>query len=238
MQYRFLIIAFLFYSNLNAQTNPQLRIKHLEDNFYIYTTYNDLNGVQFPSNGMFLVTPAGAILFDTPWDTSQLQPLLDTIRVRHHSNVVLGLATHFHNDRTACLHTLTNMGIATFSSKQTYELCIKYNEPNANSYFLRDTTFEVGGFSFETYYGGEGHSPDNIVIWFPRQKLLYGGCLIKSVDNNSLGNISDANIKAWPVTLKNIQNRFKKPRYEIPGHFSWENKGAIKHTIHLLKKMQ
>jgi len=88
---------------LFGQVNKKLRIEHLTDNFYVYTTYKDLNGFMFPSNSMYLVTDNGVVLFDTPWDTTQFQPLLDSISVRHNKKVVLAVSTHYHDDRTAGL---------------------------------------------------------------------------------------------------------------------------------------
>lgn len=98
-----------------------------------------------------------------------------------------------------------------------------------------DTSFNIGGIKMRVYFAGEGHTPDNIVVWFPQTKVLYGGCLIKSTEATSIGNIADANLKAYPTTLKKLQKEFPNPRYIIPGHQSWENKKSIEHTLELLK---
>ena len=47
----------------------------------------------------------------------------------------------------------------------------------------------MGQHAFQTYYGGQGHTPDNIVIWFDKEKILYGGCLVKS-DWRSKGSLT------------------------------------------------
>ena len=54
----------------------------LTGDFYIYTTYNTYQGNRIPANGMYLVTGAGVVLFDTPWDNTQFQPLLDSIQLK------------------------------------------------------------------------------------------------------------------------------------------------------------
>ncbi|MFK9866853.1 hypothetical protein ACJENL_27360, partial [Escherichia coli] len=80
----------------------KLEIRQLTKDFYVCITYGDPgNGTMFPSNSMYLVTDAGVVLIDTPWDTTQLQPLLDSIRVKHNEQVIMCLATHFHADKTA-----------------------------------------------------------------------------------------------------------------------------------------
>jgi glyoxylase-like metal-dependent hydrolase (beta-lactamase superfamily II)/peptidoglycan/xylan/chitin deacetylase (PgdA/CDA1 family) len=228
-----------FVSNFNTtikKSNPSsLVLNHLTDSFYIFTTFRQVNGCQFPSNGMYLVTEDGVVLFDTPWDTTQFQPLLDSILARHNKKVVLALSTHYHDDRTAGLEFLRQKGVKTYSSKMTYDLCKQYNEKQSEFYFVNDTTFSIGSYKFETYYPGEGHTKDNIIIWFDQHKILYAGCLVKSTDNSNLGNVENANIKEWTPTLKKVMKRYPKPNFVIPGHFGWINNKGLKHTIKLLR---
>lgn len=215
---------------------PPLKISHLTGDFYVYTTYKKLNGNPFPSNSMYLVTDSGVVMIDTPWDTTQFQPLLDSIKERHHKKVVLCIATHFHDDRTAGLEFLGKQGIKTYSSALTKELCIAHHEKQAAFTFSADTVFRVGNHTFQTYYPGEGHTKDNIVIWFPQEKILYGGCFIKSEESASLGNVADANTKEWKASVRRVKKRYKNAAYIIPGHFGWEKTGSLKHTLKLARK--
>lgn len=219
-----------------AEEEPNLVIKHLTDHFYIFTTFRDLNGYRFPSNGMYLIADEGAVLFDTPWDTTQFQPLLDSIRVKHQKEVRMAISTHFHDDRTAGLDFLKQKGVMTYSSKQTYCLCEERNEKQAAFFFEKDTVFRVGNYQFETYYPGAGHTEDNIVIWFNDYNILYGGCLVKSTENKGLGNVADANVAEWMPTIKNVIKKYPNPQFVIPGHFGWENKKALQHTLKLLRR--
>lgn len=232
------VLLLLVHSFLFSQENPPLDIKHLVDHFYVYTTYKDLNGYRFPSNSMYLVTENGVVLFDTPWDTRQFQPLLDSIAVKHQKKVLMAIATHSHDDRTAGLDFLNQKGIKTYSSQLTYALCKKHQEKTAQTSFKKDTVFTVGGYKFETYYPGEGHAQDNIVIWFDQFKLLYGGCLVKSTENNNLGNLTDANLEQWPLSIKKVIEKYPNPKFVIPGHFDWTNNNGLRHTLRLIKKQQ
>lgn len=223
---------------LLGQDTPAMKICHLVDNFYVYTTYKNFNGDRYPSNSMYLVTADGTVMFDTPWDTTQLQPLLDSIWVKHHSKVIMAIATHYHDDRTAGLGLLQQQGIKTYSSKMTYDLCKKNEEQQARFYFEQDTIFKLADYVLETYYAGEGHSSDNIVIWFANAKVLYGGCLVKSIENNHLGYLGDANIKAWSPTIRRLIRKYPTARFVVPGHFGWSNTKALRHTLRLLRKHQ
>ena len=67
----------------DAQKPTPLTITPLTNNFYVFTTYGEYQGEYYPANGMYVLTREGAILFDSPWDTTQFQPLLDSIRIKH-----------------------------------------------------------------------------------------------------------------------------------------------------------
>jgi len=235
-------ILFIFLLSLTrASSQPLYRgliITHLTGDFYIYTTYGSYKGNPVPANSMYMLTTKGAVLFDTPWDSTQFQPLLDSIKIKHNQDVVLCISTHFHEDRTAGLEFYRRKGIKTYTTKRTDEISKLRNEKRAEFLIYKDTLFTIGQHEFQTYYGGQGHSPDNIVIWFDKEKLLYGGCLVKSTEAEDLGNLSDANVKAWATTIKNIQHKFGNPDYIIPGHMDWHSKESLTHTLDLIQQYE
>ena len=232
------VLLLVFNPHVFGQHSEQrLRITHLTGDFYVYTTYGVYKGSPVPSNSMYLVTSKGVVLIDTPWDTTQFQPLLDSIQTRHHQNVVLCLATHFHGDRTDGLEFYKQHGIPTYTTKQTDELSRKEGMKRAQYLMDGDTTFQIGQYSFQTYFPGQGHAPDNIVVWFPKEKILYGGCLVKSVDDSTLGYLGDANINAYPATIRKVQAKCKNPNYIITGHDDWTNKNSLQHTLQMADEL-
>ncbi len=237
--FRLLFIGtFMQCTYLIAQTANGLEITHLTGDFYMYTTYQNLNGSPFPSNSMYLVTSKGVVLFDTPWDSLQFKPLLDSIQTKHNLTAVMCISTHFHADRTAGINYYKSLGIPTFSSKQTFELCALHDENQPAYYFSNDTVFTIGDHSFSTFYPGAGHSPDNIVIWFEDEKILYGGCLVKSTEVNNLGNLSDADIASWKTAIEKLIKKYPDAEFIIPGHFGWNSKKSLQHTFRLLRKYE
>ncbi|MCX6319525.1 MAG: BlaB/IND/MUS family subclass B1 metallo-beta-lactamase [Bacteroidetes bacterium] len=234
----FLAFTFITFNSF-AQTAPQkLVITPLTGDFYVYTTYNTYEDNRTPANGMYLVTNDGVVLFDTPWDTTQFQPLLDTIQQRHNKKVILCFATHWHSDKTNGLEYYRQQGIKTYTTVLTDQLSEKNNKKRAEYLMTKDTTFTAGQYTFETYFPGEGHTTDNIVIWFKKERVLYGGCLIKGVDDETLGYLGDANKMAYVTTLKNVQRKCRKPRYIIIAHSDWTNTGSLKHSIDMAAELR
>lgn len=238
---RFILTFALIHSltTIFGQTeDAKLKISHLTGDFYIYTTYNTYEGSQVPANGMYLLTGNGVVMFDTPWDTTQFQPLLDSIKLKHNKSVVLCIATHWHSDKTAGLEYYRQKGIKTYTTALTDELSKKNHNKRAEFLMTKDTVFHVGKYSFETYYPGPGHTTDNIVIWFNNEKILYAGCLIKGADSENLGFLGDGNVRAYESTLKRVQKKFRKPKFIIISHSDWHNLNSLAHSIMLAKELK
>ena len=235
-----LVIAFAFYQTavFGQSDQVKLKISHLTGDFYIYTTYNTYEESQVPANGMYLLTTNGVVMFDTPWDTTQFQPLLDSIKFKHNKNVIMCFATHWHSDKTAGLEYYRQKGIKTFTTALTDTLSRKNNKKRAQFLMSRDTVFNVGQYSFETFYPGQGHTEDNIVIWFGKEKILYGGCLIKGADDTDLGYLGDGNVAEYESTLKNVHRKYRKPKYIITAHSDWRNINSLKNSLKLAKGLK
>lgn len=227
---RILLCLLLF----NMACAQKLKITKLAADFYVFTTYKEIGGKPFPSNGMYVVTDKGVVIIDSPWDTTQCQPLLDSIEKKHRKKVTHAIATHFHDDRTGAFGFFKRRKIMTWSTYQTQQLCIKHGEQTAGSQFSKEMTWDFGNHKLKAFWPGEGHTPDNIVIWFEKERILYGGCLVKSAENESLGNIADANLKAWPQTIKKLIAEYPDAKYVIPGHFGWQG-DPLGHTLKLLR---
>ena len=233
------IISLFFLANIFGQAiDSSLKITPLTGDFYVYTTFNLYKGHKIPANGMYLLTSNGAVMFDTPWDTTQFQPLLDSIKIKHHKNVLLCIATHFHEDRTGGLEYYRQRGIKTYTTEQTDEWSIKRGMKRAEFLIDKDTVFTVGQYSFQTYFAGEGHTADNIVVWFDKEKILYGSCLIKSVEDDDLGNLADANVKDYANTITNVQQKCKSPKFVITGHNDWTSTKSLEHTLIMAEQLK
>jgi len=238
---RFLLTVMLLFTitPFFGQTgNAKLQIAHLTGDFYIYTTYNTYKEYLVPANGMYLVTGSGVVLFDTPWDTTQFQPLLDSIQLKHNKTVVMCFATHWHSDKTAGLEYYRQLGIKTYTTVLTDQLSKKNNKKRAEFLMAKDTVFTMGQYTFETYYPGPGHTEDNIVIWFKKEKILYGGCLIKGADAEDLGYLGDGNVTAYAATLRNVQKKYRKPDFIIVAHSDWKNTNSLRHSLMMAKALK
>ncbi|MEI6089963.1 MAG: subclass B1 metallo-beta-lactamase [bacterium] len=223
-------------SSLSSMEHIPLYIRQLTDSSYVFVTFGMVNGEPYPSNGMYFITDKGIVMLDTPWDTNQVKPLLDSIQAKHNQKVKLCISNHSHDDRTAGLEILKRNGVRTYTSFMTDSLCKLNGEKRAEFHFLNDTTFTLGNMKFETFYPGAGHSKDNLVIWIPDLKMLYGGCLIKTKLAYNLGNTTGADIDSWIKVMNLLMSKYSDAEYVIPGHSKYGNYSILQHTLDLLNE--
>jgi len=222
-----------------GQNTPfKIATTHLVDNIYVHTSYGLPDGKNvFPSNGLFIITDTGIVLIDTPWGEDQTEQLINILQKKFKKKILLCISTHFHADRTGGIDVLKKYGIKTYCSALTKQLAKQNGDKQPQFTFRIDTTFHVGNTTLQTYYPGEGHTKDNIVIWLPQSKVLFGGCLIKSLEADGAGNTADANMTQWPVSVTRLKKRFDDIKYVIPGHQGWKGDTLMfSHTIAVVKQ--
>lgn len=74
---------------------------------------------------------------------------------------------------------------------------------------------------------------DDIVVWVPKKKVLFGGCLIKSQNAGNLGNTAEADLINYPATLKKVREKYSGAKIVISGHGQSGGIELINHTIEL-----
>ncbi|HAY3552861.1 BlaB family subclass B1 metallo-beta-lactamase [Elizabethkingia meningoseptica] len=234
------LVLALGLTGLNAfgQETPEVKIEKLKDNLYVYTTYNTFNGTKYAANAVYLVTSKGVVVIDSPWGEEKFKNFTDEIYKRHGKKVIMNIATHSHDDRAGGLEYFKSLGAKTYSTKMTDSILTKDNKPRAQYTFDNNKSFKVGKDEFQVYYPGKGHTADNVVVWFPKDKVLVGGCIIKSGDSKDLGFLGEAYVNDWTQSVHNIQKKFPNVQYVVAGHDDWKDQTAIQHTLDLISEYQ
>ena len=65
-------------------------------------------------------------------------------------------------------------------------------------------------------YLGPSHTPDGIFAFFPREKVLYGNCILKE----QLGNLDFADLAEYPKTLEKLKRLNLGFTTIVAGHWS------------------
>jgi len=236
-----LLPAFLLSCSVNkeegyAYSTDNLNIKSLGRNVFMHISYlttNDFGKVD--CNGMIYFNGDEAIVFDTPTDDIASAELIDWIQSRQGKKITSIIVTHFHDD---CLGGLTQFhtnGTKSYASYKTIALA-----KNAHAKALPESGFDltlelnVGDRTVYATYFGAGHTEDNIVGYIPGDEVLFGGCLIKSM-NAGKGYLGDANVPEWSKTVAAIASRLPELKIVIPGHGNPGGKELLDYTIQLFQ---
>jgi len=67
----------------------------------------------------------------------------------------------------------------------------------------------------------------------PADRILFGGCLVKSASSTDLGNVTDAKLADWRVTMEAVLTAYPSPRLVIPGHGDPGDRRLLQHTLDL-----
>lgn len=218
-----------------ADDSPsKIELTKINDQIWVHTSYSNYMGNLIPSHGLLAITNAGIVLVDTPWTNDQTKELLKMVKDKFDKPIKLAIFTHWHQDRIGGIDTLIAEHIETASTAATAELAVKagFQKPQ-RMINPKVEVFKVGDLSFETYFPGPGHTMDNIVVYFPQKRVLYGGCLVKPMNMTNLGNMADGDMVQYPNTIRNVMKRYPKAKIVIPNHGPWGDFRLLEHTLQL-----
>ncbi len=233
-----LIFASLFVCNffnmaLAAEQAPEMHIKKMNDNLYLHVTSKAIEGFGVvSSNGLVLIKGTDAYLLDTPWSIAETKALHEWIQSKGWT-LKASVSTHFHDDRSIGIEYLNEQGIATYASAMT-NAYLKQQDKAQARYSFDDESYWLVKDMIEIYYPGPGHTKDNHVVWLSQEKVLLGGCFVRSQQSFGLGNIADASVKDWPASSKRLIAQYPDVMTVIPGHGRAGGPELLEHTVRLV----
>jgi len=134
---------------------------------------------------------------------------------------------------TAALELIKRTGNANQECLEAYKTQ-KFKAPNRLFNIEEGLKLNLGEEIVEVYFPGESHSIDNVIVYFYNRKILFGGCMIKSLESRGPGFTDDANMEEWPKSVKKVLEKYKNARIVVPGHGNWGDTKLLNHTVELL----
>ena len=240
--------------------SDELRIEKIGEDVYIV-----IHSFPWPANSMLVRCAGDVLVWvDTPYTDEATGQVLDWIKTEFGKIRIVEINTGYHNDNLGGNGGLIRNGIEIYGSDLTARLLKEqsekmrmqtltflkepkfkkyrdthatavYKEPNHLFKIDQGLNLVFGKDTVKVFYPGPSHTEDNVVVYFPRKKLLFGGCMVKSLQSNNLGNTQDADMKQWPISLKKVLDQFGDARIVVPGHGPPGGIALIEHTLNLLE---
>ncbi len=221
---------------LYSYESETLKIKQLSENTFMHISYLDTESFgKVACNGMIVIDHGEAIIFDTPANDAESIELLQWIEDTQKSKPKGIVVSHFHVDCLGGLQAFHSRQVPSYASHTTIELAKMHNRPLPQNGFKDYLELTVGTAKVVSEFPGEGHTKDNIISYFPDDKVLFGGCLIKEIGAGK-GNLEDANLNDWSATVAKVKAKYKDAEIVIPGHGNAGDQELLTYTIEMFKK--
>lgn len=212
---------------------PGVSLQPIAEGVWVYTTYFDLPDLgRYPANGLIAIDNKEAMLIDLPWTDEQTDILFDWAE-KQEAQVKVVVPTHFHQDCMGGLAEAHRRGAMSYGLDKTIKIAREKGLPVPQIPYQARTMVHCGATVALMTYKGPGHTTDNVVAWLPRQGILFGGCLIKSMDSESLGNTVDGDLAAYPLTIRKVLGDYARAKIVVPGHGDWGGPELLEHTLKL-----
>lgn len=216
----------------NVRLGKNLELIAIRDNSFVISQLRS----PYQANGLLVINDDHYVLVDAKNNTDDAKLLYNWIKERNKNAVMTVINSHFHEDATGTNEFFNGKEVTTIASDLTNALLDENNTPRRKAErtfpIHAPQTFRFGNEIVEVFFPGHSHSPDDVVVYFPTRKILFGSCMIKAGDD--LGNLQDANVKVWQEALEKLR-RFPA-EFVVPGHGNNYSPTLIDNTIRLLKK--
>jgi cyclase len=151
------------------------------------------------SNSHFVVTEKGVLLFDTGSSETIGNEIKSAIKSITDQPVRWVINSHSHADHWLGNAAFNNGDVEIMASNQALTLMKKYGQEDVEFYssvtkgtigstqlvypdllLVQGKKRNFGGVDVEFIFSNDGHSPGDVLMWLPKQKIILGGDVLSS----------------------------------------------------------
>ncbi|MDO8777436.1 MAG: MBL fold metallo-hydrolase [Burkholderiaceae bacterium] len=176
----------------------------------------------FISNAAFVVTPGGVVVIDALGSPALAVRLIAEIRKITNQPITHVIATHYHADHIYGLqtfkaqgaHIIAHRAAREYLNSETARLRLEASRQqlapwvNAETHLVEadewidgDKEIVVGGVHFQIKPVGPSHTPEDLAVYMPAEKVLFAGDL---VFRSRIPFVGQADSRHWIASLDNL----------------------------------
>lgn len=188
----------------------------------------------FISNAAFVVTPGGVVVIDALGSPALAVRLIAEIRKITNQPITHVIATHYHADHIYGLqtfkaqgaHIIAHRAARVYLNSETARLRLEASRQQlapwvdenthlveADEWIDGDKEIVVGGVHFQIKPVGPSHTPEDLTVYMPAEKVLFAGDL---VFRSRIPFVGQADSRHWIVAIDNLLAFDTK--VIVPGH--------------------
>jgi metallo-beta-lactamase class B len=210
-----------------AAEGPRVVLTPLRGGVYVAEDY-----FYSKENSVVYVGDSSVSVVGATWTPETAKLLANEIRKVTQKPITEVIDTNYHPDRAGGNAYFKSTGAKIVSTKMTNDLLkahwdemVRYVQKGVPGYptlplvpadqtFPGDFQLQSGGV--KAIYLGPSHTPDGIFVFFPKEKVLYGNCILKE----QLGNLDFADLTEYPKTLQKLKQLNLGFTTIVAGHWS------------------
>ncbi|MDP3834367.1 MAG: MBL fold metallo-hydrolase [Hydrogenophaga sp.] len=220
-----------------AEDEPPLQTVQVGPNSHYVQGLSQLGSPKnqnFISNAGFVITPAGVVVVDALGSPRLAERLTQAIRRLTDQPVTHVIVTHYHADHIYGLQYFKALGAQVIAhgaareyiQSDTARLRLEASRTElapwigastrivpADTWVDGPTAMKIGGVMFQIDHVGPSHTPEDLTVFVPSEKLLFAGDLFF---NGRLPFVGKANSSQWILSLERLLAF--DARAVVPGH--------------------
>jgi len=220
-----------------APEQPPLELQQVSPHGYFVeglTQLGSRHNQNFISNAGFVVTPAGVVVIDALGSPRLAERLLEAIARVTDQPVTDVIVTHYHADHIYGLQVfqqrgariVAHRGAREYLQSETAHLRLEASRTDLAPWIDAETRLvpadewvdgpvrlRRGGITFEIEHVGPSHTPEDLTVYVPSEKLLFAGDLFF---NGRLPFVGKADSSQWIRSLDKVLAR--DTTVVVPGH--------------------
>lgn len=215
-------------------------LEPLRPGVWLHEAYREVDGFgRVRSNGLVVASGGEALLVNTAWGADPDAATSEVLRATEAAGLRVrrAVVTHYHNDSVAGVGALRQARIPTYATAHTARLMADaWGAPDSLLAAGDAWTLGYGDETVEVFYAGPGHTADNVVVYVPAARVLFGGCLIRPGESDNLGNTADGDLDRWDETVARVKARYgDRVEVVVPTHGAPGGPELLDHTIALVE---
>lgn len=208
-------------------TDPIITLKHLTGSIYVVEDSHYAK-----TNSVVYIGPASVTVIGATWSPETAEVLAKEIRKVTNKPINEVVNPDYNPEYAGGNAYWKSIGANIVSTEMTYTLIQhdwvkvgdfvrKYYPSYPHVPLALPTVTYPGNFKLQNghvqgLYLGPSHAPDDIFVYFPTEKVLYAGSILKE----QLGNLAFADIDEYQRTLLKLKQLHLSIRTIISGHWS------------------
>ncbi|MCU0611461.1 MAG: polysaccharide deacetylase family protein [Candidatus Eisenbacteria bacterium] len=228
-----------------------MRVRTLSEGIWVVT-----HEKPWPANSLVAeLADSTLLLVDTPYTPAATRSMLQWLTARFGRRPMIAVNTHFHYDAMGGNEALQEAGVPIYGSDLSVRMLAEREDamrtqvvgwlgqrpekdwfeslrlvPPDHVFPVDQGLTLVHGDTVKVIHPGPAHSLDNSVVYLPRRRVLFGGCMLLCGDR--VGNTADADLAAWPAAVERL--RELPAVHVVPGHGNRFTQDLLDHTLRVL----